>query len=69
MKSIHAKYLILLLMMSFGSASIHALVDHDNHGCSACILNSSHEKQFPSDLNDTDSNSDLALLTVNNFLV
>jgi len=74
MKILNAKYLVLLLMMSFGSTSIHALVDHDTHGCRACILisSTSNGKQFHNDhIDDTDSSSDAdsAILVVNNFSI
>jgi hypothetical protein len=66
MKSIHAKYLVLLLMMSFGSASLHALVDHESHGCEACILSASQKSQFSIDTSDdADADTELAIVPSN----
>lgn len=62
MKILNTRYLVLLLMLCFGSASAHGLIDHDTHGCSACILSSS-SKDLLDDLNDSnDGNNDLALI-------
>ena len=60
MKALNTRYLVLLLMLSMGSASAHALFDHD---CSDCILSHSNKNLLLEESNDSnDGDNDSALI-------